>query len=89
MFWEMEEKYGELEEMNVLDNLGDHLVGNVYLMFKFEECAEAVRRPLPLNLLSLQACIISPAMLLSPDTQLVPPWPCHHPVREGCQQPVV
>ncbi|CAM9133193.1 unnamed protein product, partial [Lampetra planeri] len=28
---EMEEKYGEVEEMNVCDNLGDHLVGNVYV----------------------------------------------------------
>jgi len=41
VFWEMEEKYGEIEELNVLENLGDHLVGNTYMMFKFEECAEA------------------------------------------------
>lgn len=27
----MEEKYGEVEEMNICDNLGDHLVGNVYV----------------------------------------------------------
>ena len=24
-------QYGEIEEMNVCDNLGDHLVGNVYV----------------------------------------------------------
>ncbi len=30
-FVECEEKYGEIEEMNVCDNLGDHLVGNVYI----------------------------------------------------------
>lgn len=24
-------QYGEIEEMNVCDNLGDHLVGNVYI----------------------------------------------------------
>lgn len=24
-------KYGEIEEMNVCDNLGDHLVGNIYV----------------------------------------------------------
>ena len=30
-FIEMEDKYGEIEEMNVCDNLGDHLVGNVYV----------------------------------------------------------
>eukprot|EP01147_Barroeca_monosierra_P006864 gene6864-7578_t len=40
MFWEMEEKYGDVVDMNVCDNLGDHLVGNVYIMFKNEEDAE-------------------------------------------------
>lgn len=34
------EKYGEIEEMNVCDNLGDHLVGNVYVKFRYEEDAE-------------------------------------------------
>jgi len=40
VFLEMEEKYGDVEEMNVCDNLGDHLVGNVYIKFRFEEDAE-------------------------------------------------
>uniref|UniRef100_A0A8C5QTC6 U2 small nuclear RNA auxiliary factor 1 like 4 n=1 Tax=Leptobrachium leishanense TaxID=445787 RepID=A0A8C5QTC6_9ANUR len=31
IFTEMEQKYGEVEEMNICDNLGDHLVGNVYV----------------------------------------------------------
>lgn len=31
IFVELELKYGEIEEMNVCDNLGDHLVGNVYI----------------------------------------------------------
>lgn len=35
VFTEMEEKYGEVEEMNVCDNLGDHLVGNVYVKVCF------------------------------------------------------
>uniref|UniRef100_A0A673IVQ7 U2 small nuclear RNA auxiliary factor 1 n=1 Tax=Sinocyclocheilus rhinocerous TaxID=307959 RepID=A0A673IVQ7_9TELE len=39
VFTEME-KYGEVEEMNVCDNLGDHLVGNVYVKFRREEDAE-------------------------------------------------
>ncbi|XP_006171764.1 splicing factor U2AF 26 kDa subunit [Tupaia chinensis] len=39
VFTEMEE-YGEVEEMNVCDNLGDHLVGNVYVKFGREEDAE-------------------------------------------------
>ena len=30
VFCECEDRYGEIEEMNVCDNLGDHLVGNVY-----------------------------------------------------------
>lgn len=40
VFTELEEKYGEIEEMNICDNLGDHLVGNVYIKFRFEEDAE-------------------------------------------------
>ncbi|EMP29870.1 Splicing factor U2AF 26 kDa subunit [Chelonia mydas] len=40
VFTELEEKYGEIEEMNVCDNLGDHLVGNVYVKFRREEDAE-------------------------------------------------
>lgn len=34
VFVELEDKYGEIEEMNVCDNLGDHLVGNVYVKVK-------------------------------------------------------
>jgi len=40
VFTEAEDKYGEIEEMNVCDNLGDHLVGNVYIKFRNEEDAE-------------------------------------------------
>lgn len=40
IFVELEEKYGEIEEMNVCDNLGDHLVGNVYVRFRKEEDAD-------------------------------------------------
>ncbi|XP_025236767.1 splicing factor U2AF 26 kDa subunit isoform X2 [Theropithecus gelada] len=40
MFTELQEKYGEIEEMNVCDNLGDHLVGNVYVKSRREEDAE-------------------------------------------------
>lgn len=32
-------KYGEIEEMNVCDNVGDHLVGNVYCRYAYEEDA--------------------------------------------------
>jgi len=40
IYVELEEKYGPIEEMNVCDNLGDHLIGNVYVKFKREEDAE-------------------------------------------------
>jgi splicing factor U2AF subunit len=40
VFTELTEKYGEIEEMNVCDNLGDHLVGNVFVKFRREEDAE-------------------------------------------------
>merc|ERR1711953_1510431 len=39
IYSEIEEKYGEIEEMNVCDNLGDHLVGNVYIKMKDEDDA--------------------------------------------------
>jgi len=32
--------FGEIEEMNVCDNIGDHLVGNVYIKFFREEDAD-------------------------------------------------
>lgn len=35
------DKYGEIENLNVCDNLADHLVGNVYVKFKEEESAAA------------------------------------------------
>lgn len=39
VFVELEDKYGEIEEMNVCDNLGDHLVGNVYVKVGGSACA--------------------------------------------------
>ena len=33
VFYEIESKYGEIEEMNVCENLGDHIVGNAYIKF--------------------------------------------------------
>jgi splicing factor U2AF subunit len=39
-------RFGEIEEVNVCDNVGDHLVGNLYVMFTAEEsaarCVEAL-----------------------------------------------
>jgi len=33
------DKFGEIEKLNVCDNLADHLVGNVYVKFRDEEDA--------------------------------------------------
>ncbi len=40
LFIEMEAQYGEIEEMNICDNLSEHLAGNTYVKFRFEEDAE-------------------------------------------------
>ena len=36
---ELATKYGRVEEMHVCDNIGDHLIGNVYIRFDDEETA--------------------------------------------------
>jgi Flp pilus assembly CpaF family ATPase len=38
IFEEMD-KYGEIENLNVCDNLADHMVGNVYVKFRDEDAA--------------------------------------------------
>ncbi|KAL5270201.1 hypothetical protein ACHWQZ_G001065 [Mnemiopsis leidyi] len=43
IYCELEEKYGPIDELNVCENLGDHLIGNVYCKFRREEdCQKAV-----------------------------------------------
>lgn len=44
------DKYGEIENLNVCDNLADHMVGSVYVKFKDENCAAR----------ALQACLSGP-----------------------------
>jgi splicing factor U2AF subunit len=39
MFSELALKYGPIEEMIVCDNIGDHLIGNVYIRFQTEDAA--------------------------------------------------
>ena len=46
VFVECEDHYGEIEELNVCDNLGDHLVGNVYIKFRYETDAEKATKGL-------------------------------------------
>lgn len=31
VYLEIDEEYGEIEEMNVCDNAGEHMLGNVYV----------------------------------------------------------
>lgn len=80
VFTEMEEKYGEVEEMNVCDNLGDHLVGNVYVKVGG---GSAGRDPPP-HVAAVGAPVPPPASLrggrrrLCPELRLqlqVDPWP--------------
>lgn len=40
LFIEMEAQYGEIEEMNICDNLSEHLAGNTYVKFRYEEDSE-------------------------------------------------
>ncbi|XP_050376125.1 splicing factor U2af small subunit B-like [Argentina anserina] len=35
------DKFGEIESLNVCDNLADHMIGNVYVLFKEEDQAAA------------------------------------------------
>lgn len=37
-------QFGEIEEMHVLDNLGEHMLGNVFVRFKTEDDAENVKK---------------------------------------------
>jgi hypothetical protein len=38
--------YGELEVMHVCDNVGDHMIGNVYAKFRNEQDAERALKAL-------------------------------------------
>ena len=38
--------YGKVEQMNVMDNLGEHLLGNIYVKFEDEEDAAAAHKAL-------------------------------------------
>ncbi|KAE9553039.1 hypothetical protein FO519_003758 [Halicephalobus sp. NKZ332] len=46
LFTEIDTKYGKIEEMNVCDNIGEHMIGNVYIKFYREEDAEKCKNAL-------------------------------------------
>ena len=54
--------------MNVCDNLGDHLVGNVYIKFKHESAAEAAVKALNNRWFAGRWGQGSPGGLLTPDS---------------------
>ena len=37
-------KYGEIDKMYLIDNLGDHLIGNIFIKFRTEKDAENVKK---------------------------------------------
>lgn len=37
-------KYGEIEDMIVVDNLGDHIVGNVYVKYTEDDYSENAQK---------------------------------------------
>eukprot|EP01004_Peranema_trichophorum_P006944 NODE_5741_length_974_cov_44.037603_g5160_i0.p1 GENE.NODE_5741_length_974_cov_44.037603_g5160_i0~~NODE_5741_length_974_cov_44.037603_g5160_i0.p1 ORF type:complete len:231 (+),score=37.21 NODE_5741_length_974_cov_44.037603_g5160_i0:216-908(+) len=39
-------KFGEIEELNVCDNVNEHLLGNVYVKYRTEDCAESAMKAL-------------------------------------------
>ncbi|VDM48121.1 unnamed protein product [Toxocara canis] len=40
VYTEIDDEYGRIEEMNVCDNVGEHMLGNVYIKFRHESSAE-------------------------------------------------
>ncbi|KII70705.1 Splicing factor U2AF 26 kDa subunit [Thelohanellus kitauei] len=40
VYLELWYQYGDIEEMNVCGNVSDHLIGNVYVKFRFEDDAD-------------------------------------------------
>lgn len=40
VYVELERKYGTVDELNVCENIGEHMIGNVYVKFAREEDAE-------------------------------------------------
>lgn len=63
VFTELQEKYRETEEMNMCDNLGNHLVGNVYVKFQHKKDAEWTVAELNIRWFNGRLCM--PSCLLS------------------------
>jgi len=51
-------KYGEIDSLNVCDNLADHMVGNVYVQFRDEEHAAAALQALTGRFYAERAIIV-------------------------------
>ena len=46
LFVELEDKYGEIDELNICENMSEHLAGNTYAKFRYEEDAEKAMQDL-------------------------------------------
>lgn len=46
VYTEMERKYGPVDELHVCENIGEHMLGNVYVKFSAEEDAEKAKQDL-------------------------------------------
>ncbi|KAI9109359.1 hypothetical protein K1719_019413 [Acacia pycnantha] len=57
-FFEEISKYGDIESLNICDNLADHMVGNVYVQFREEEHAANALKSQLSNLLPLILSVI-------------------------------
>lgn len=41
LFTEIDKKYGQIEDMKVCENIGEHMIGNIYIKFRREQDADA------------------------------------------------
>lgn len=54
------DKYGEIENLNVCDNLSDHMVGNVYVKFRDENAAALAVQGLQVSFMNLDLTMQRP-----------------------------
>ena len=55
------DKFGEIENLNVCDNLADHMVGSVYVKFKDENDAAKAMQARDQSLLSIHLILLYPS----------------------------
>ena len=64
------DKYGEIENLNVCDNLADHMVGSVYVKFRDENAAARAMTVCHICLFSHYVSkVLSPTSCCSPHSE--------------------